>query len=487
MLKSSILTGLELLPSKKKNAAITSDSSSTPAVSPPTTAGAKTSTVGTSSASDDIASLRNELFQLRSENSGQSDNSGKIEPASPVIKPANQVKTGNLIMTTDSSEIGASLNGLVYDPKTGRSVPADHPTIPVTPLTNPAQGIPDEYADLAEVVATLPDNFDLTDWDSKTTVQQRKAMAFSGLSAEEQMILLSADISIETIATIQDIQRNRAAYGLTQANADSVSKELIQIANERAGAKNREIPFASDRQRSLFLLDLDKKEQNLLESISGQKRGGSGKLHTEAILLDSENSGQTSEIQIIDNVDSESKLGKAVKTILKGFLNVFYLVPADFMMGSMEALGDLIDQGTISVGVSGSAIAIGGTSGNAGLVMDSDGDVGVIYAAGGFGGTPSASAVGFVSVSSAKDIEDLREFAFEAGGSFSEVICLGGEICTFNDADGNPKAAVNLLAGISPPGPLPVEGHAGTTYSWVKPLFNIYDAWSNFLEEFNEW
>lgn len=129
---------------------------------------------------------------------------------------------------------------------------------------------------------------------------------------------------------------------------------------------------------------------------------------------------------------------------------------------------------------------MGGVSGNVGLVMDSDGDVGVIYTVGAFGGTPSASALGFVSLSNAQDIEDLKGFAFEAGGSFSEGLCLGGEICFFKGSDGNPKAAVNLQAGISAPG-LPVECHAGTTYSWVDPLFNIYDAWSSFIKEFYEW
>lgn len=228
-------------------------------------------------------------------------------------------------MTTDSGKSGVSSNGLVYDPKTGCSVPAGRPTIPVTPLTDPAQGIPDEYADLADVVAKLPDSFDLTDWDNKTTVQQRKAMAFSGLSPEEQMSLLNTGISIETIATIRDIQRNRAAYGLTQAKADSVSKELIQIANERAGAKNREIPFASGRQRSLFLLDLDKKEQNLLESVSGQKSGGSGKLRTEDMLSKPQKLLLGSGQKIVKNVSSESKLGRAAKNILKFYLDGYVI------------------------------------------------------------------------------------------------------------------------------------------------------------------
>ena len=325
MLKSSILTSLELLADKKKNAAAGTqpDSTPTPGSSPelprptPSPSGSgeaaapagKTGT-GETSGLPEIAPLRrDELFRLNngyydradrmseSAESGASGRSGKTKSSSPVVKPADQVKTGTLVMTTDSGKSGVSSNGLVYDPKTGQSVPGDR-TPAITQTNDPAQGIPDEYADLAEIVAALPDEFDLTDWDKKTTREQRKALENSGLSAEEQMALLSAGMSVETIATIQDIQANHTVYGLTQAKADSVSNELLQIAAARADVQSHKVPlFSTPQLMRTFLTDLDKKEADLLASfgygiVAGGKTDASAGTRPELpALLGDDSSG----------------------------------------------------------------------------------------------------------------------------------------------------------------------------------------------------
>ena len=84
--------------------------------------------------------------------------------------------------------------------------------------------------------------------------------------------------------------------------------------------------------------------------------------------------------------------------------------PLDKILFGAELLGKSIDSGTISVGVSGSGsiLAIAGASGNVGLAMDRQGDVGVTISYGGYAGNPSASIVGFLSISSASDLEDLN-------------------------------------------------------------------------------
>lgn len=301
MLKSSILTSLELLADKKKHTATGTqpDSTPTPGPSPefplPTpspsgsgeaaTPAGKTGTGETTGLPEIGPRRRDELFRLNngyydrtdrtseSAESGASGRSGKTKSSSPVVKPADQVKTGTLVMTTDSGKSGVSSNGLVYDPKTGQSVPGDRTPV-ITQTNDPAQGIPDEYADLAEIVAALPDEFDLTDWDEKTTREQRKALENSGLSAEEQMALLSAGMSVETIATIQDIQANHTVYGLTQAKADSVSNELLQIAVARADVQSHKVPlFSTPQLMRTFLTDLDKKEADLLAPFISQNDG----------------------------------------------------------------------------------------------------------------------------------------------------------------------------------------------------------------------
>jgi len=144
----------------------------------------------------------------------------------------------------------------------GMSFPAGNGQAP-----SDTTGIPSEYADLAKVVASLPDGFDLTGWDDKTTREQRSAMQRSGLNGQEQMQLLNARTSIETIALVQDIQRNRLAYGLSYTDVSDISKQLFDITNARIGAKNHAMPFSENATSTrLFLSMLDEKENALLSA-----------------------------------------------------------------------------------------------------------------------------------------------------------------------------------------------------------------------------
>lgn len=354
---------------------------------------------------------------------------------------------------------------------------------------SPARVLTDEQSELAAIVDKLPENFDLSKWEEMTAFQQQKALKNSGLTGEEQMKLLNAPTSIITIATIQDIQTNRAEYGLTQASADHISSELLKIANARIGVSNRALPFASDFQRNLFLQQLDKEEQKLLESVGGQKNSGRDMLFKNDQHDDFAPSAETSAIRVVENVDHNSKAGKIAKNILKYYLNACFINRIDTTISNMHYISSIINTGTISVGVSANAsiLGAGGLTGNVGLVMDTDGDVGLIKTYGGFGGIPTFSIVGFASVSNAKEIEDLEDFAFEAGGSIGELLCAGGEISTFKDKTDHLKIAVNLLGGAGASA-LPVEGHVGLTYTAkIEPLFNLYDEWANFLEEYRAW
>jgi hypothetical protein len=123
--------------------------------------------------------------------------------------------------------------------------------------------------------------------------------------------------------------------------------------------------------------------------------------------------------------------------------------------------------------------------------MDSTGDVGVLRVLGGYAGIPTASLVVFASGSNAHRLKDLEGFTLEAGGSFGEGLCVGGEVGLFNDQSGKQKVAVNLMGGIGV-SPLPFEGHVGVnnTYDFDTDTFdivNIYDAWAKFVQEYLEW
>jgi len=243
------------------------------------------------------------------------------------------------------------------------------------------------------------------------------------------------------------------------------------------------------RQRNLFLKQLDKEEQKLLESVGGQDNSAHDKLFKDNRLNDSDQPVKMPAPKVITEVDNTSKLATVAKEILKAYIGVKYILPTTLAMVSLQEAGKLIDKGTISVGGSLTGVFIGGPTVNGGLVIDHTGDVGIIYTYGGYGGTPSASAVAFVSISNADSIKGLQGQSFEIGGSGGEVLSVGGEVATFtDDLTHKPKMAVdlNIGAGVTPP-ILPLEGHAGIVDSTVVEAFNVFDTWNAILKGYNIW
>jgi len=296
MSKSNILNSLELLSYRKQSTASKRQSTATPTPGPSpelpqTTPSPDMSSGKTEDASDlpdNVSSTRqielfrrlNGYYDQQSQSSGNARTSAtssvaKTTAVPGIVKPADRVDTGSLVMMTDGGKAGTSSDGFVYDPKTGQSSASGKSSSSgsnADALVLPTAGIPDAYADIAEIVALLPEGFDLTDWDDKTAVSQRKALQNSGLSSEDMMTLLNSATSLETIATVQDIQANRTLYGLTQADADSICAELFEITNARIGAKTHAMPFSNNaRLTRIFLDDLDEKEADLFASFAYDK------------------------------------------------------------------------------------------------------------------------------------------------------------------------------------------------------------------------
>lgn len=406
---------------------------------------------------------------------GQSDSaasSGTI-PKSGVLTPTPQ----NPLLGTKQS-----------DPKASRIVSktSDGSILTQTP----------EIAQLSELIAKLPSGFPIAEWDNMTSQQRLIAVRSSGLSPQEQWKLLNASGALSTIAAIQDIQGNSRAYGLTPEKADTISAGLLKIDSARTSVKNGGMPFATEMQRGLFLSQLDKEEQKLLDSVDGQESSGRDIIFKNDRRLDSDQPIFEPKPKVVNNVDSESKLGRTAKNILKFYLNARFLNQANDFMSNLEYFGDIIDKGTISVGVSGNASLVftGGINGSVGLVMDSQGDVGVITSYGGYGGIPSASAVFFASISNADDILNLAGESFEGGGSVSLTPTaiapvIGGETSIFTNVEtGKTYFSLSLNGGVAVGFPsLPVEGHFGLTTSQVTEMFNLFEEWSRFMEEYKQW
>lgn len=198
----------------------------------------------------------------------------KPQAAQSIIKPVEQGLLKDLLLLVDGGKNGNYSGGYTNNTKTGSVVPITKsgtvlpPLLPPKMPATPASPIPKEYADVAALVAKLPEGFDLSGWDDKPAVQQERQLRNSGLTKQEQFRLLNSSTSLETLAVIQDIQQNRLSYGLSVSEVKDTANQLLQISNARIGAKNHAMPFSENAgANKTFLKMLDEKENDLLTAI----------------------------------------------------------------------------------------------------------------------------------------------------------------------------------------------------------------------------
>nr|WP_243108464.1 RHS repeat-associated core domain-containing protein [Maliibacterium massiliense] len=132
------------------------------------------------------------------------------------------------------------------------------------------------------------------------------------------------------------------------------------------------------------------------------------------------------------------------------------------------------NKGTVAIGVSGSAAAMMGVTGSAGIVVDRRGNVGYMYGGGGGGGMPSASAGIFIATTNAPDIVALNGPTLEIGISGNVMGSAGVNYLVFHDPDTNEVLqgmSTSFGAGVSAP---PIEVHANYTGTKVVWIYNIY-------------
>ena len=121
-----------------------------------------------------------------------------------------------------------------------------------------------DYALVRQAAARV----DFTDWEKKTTTQQRTALKRSGLTEEEQWTLLNRDSSyLETLSVISDLRDNRMEYGLSAAETEQIGGELLTIAAARANATGNEQPYLGTIPRGQMVKYLDEQRDGLLRSI----------------------------------------------------------------------------------------------------------------------------------------------------------------------------------------------------------------------------
>jgi hypothetical protein len=159
----------------------------------------------------------------------------QTETPPPIVKPSDQIRSGDLLMTSDHGKKGTSSDGYVYDTRTGHTWLDGKAVATEKYFTKKTtKDIPEDLQEAALVVGALPIDVDFSDWDSLTTKQQLKMLELAGLTKEQMDVVLNVSPHyVKTLGTIRDIRTNRTYYGLTQAEADKLVKELLAIAKER--------------------------------------------------------------------------------------------------------------------------------------------------------------------------------------------------------------------------------------------------------------
>ena len=130
--------------------------------------------------------------------------------------------------------------------------------------------MPQEYADLANVLEKAGNVIRFDEWAELTAKQQLAAAQRAGLSLEDQQILLNTRPHyVETIAKVQDVFANRYELGITLADARGAAKELFDIANERNEAITRTGKYEKDAVFAPKALRwLDEEEKGILDNLT---------------------------------------------------------------------------------------------------------------------------------------------------------------------------------------------------------------------------
>lgn len=246
------------------------------------------------------------------------------KPALPTTqKPTIPIKTGktnNDHFLFDNHEDDLSSNEDLLNAREEKNGTRfeKKPTAPIVDANN---------SKVKAIIAKLPSDFDFDGWDSKSARQQQHELQKAGLNPNDQLTLLNSETSLDTLATIMDIDKNRSDYGLSKSDVNQIAEELLQISNTRIGAKNHELSLGiSPTATKTLLTMLNEKEQALLSSFGyGVKEQGTLNNPIEDI------GDQISNILSGDN---------SIPSMLHSDLDAFEV--ADRFFGSMVKLDSLI-------------------------------------------------------------------------------------------------------------------------------------------------
>ena len=145
----------------------------------------------------------------------------------------------------------------------------------------------------------------------------------------------------------------------------------------------------------------------------------------------------------------------------------------DELLEKIDTGGD----GTIVIGVNLSAGFGGGVGSSMGIGVDAKGNIGIVNSISAGATMPTASIVGFISITNAEKLDSLAGQAMIAGGSGGEIVVAGGELTIFTDNEMDNRTAdirygFSVMAGLGVG--TPVELHGEISQGYVSSI-NIYE------------
>ncbi len=123
-----------------------------------------------------------------------------------------------------------------------------------------------------------------------------------------------------------------------------------------------------------------------------------------------------------------------------------------------------------------------GSSGNLGLGIDNNGNIGLVAGMFYGAGMPGVSLTGFVSLSNASSLLALEGSSFSAGGSGGECAVFGGEATIMHDVrKGSTSVAGTFQMGIGVGVPFEVHGQYGESRVVSFNLFDLLIRGCNYV------
>ena len=219
-------------------------------------------------------------------------------PASPAKPaPANNKSTSSVTGKAGASVGGAAprvtgsvpgVKGTTFPNTSGtakagssaapvKSIPAPSVTPSASTSTVDPLYIPNEaQKQEADVVAKLPSEFPIFQWESMGAIAQQKVMEKSGLSPQDQWRLLNASTPLDVLSLLNEIQNNAKSGLLTSGEASKITDQTLRYSDDRLRLANGDASYLPPLQKALWNRELDKVLGDLQDKANGNT-GGSPK------------------------------------------------------------------------------------------------------------------------------------------------------------------------------------------------------------------